>query len=105
MSLACLRQVDAGIDLLLYVQPRASRNRVVGLVEQELKIFLTAPPVDGAANKACCAFVAKLCKLPKSRVKVVSGETSRHKRIHLEGADYETVATLFSAQLGLDINR
>ncbi|MDH3455044.1 MAG: DUF167 domain-containing protein, partial [Desulfuromonadales bacterium] len=68
-----------------------------------LKVALTAPPVDGAANKACCLFFAKFCGLPRSCVKLVSGETSRHKRVLLEGADLKQVSALLNKRLGLDI--
>ena len=95
MNLPCLRQTDAGVEVFLYVQPRASRNKVVGLLDKELKVALTAPPVDGAANKACCVFLAKFCSLPKSCVMLVSGETSRHKRLLLEGADFLEIDSLF----------
>ncbi len=91
MSLPCLRQTDAGVEIFLYIQPRASRNKVVGLQGEELKVALTAPPVDGAANKACRAFIAKFFKLPKTKVSFVSGETSRHKRLLLEEAELATI--------------
>jgi uncharacterized protein (TIGR00251 family) len=100
VSLPCLRQTDAGVEVFLYVQPRASRNKVVGLQDGELKVALTAPPVDGAANKACCVFLAKLCSLPKSCVKLVSGDTSRHKRLLLEGAYLKEVNDLFDNLVG-----
>lgn len=100
MSLPCLRQVAAGVEIFLYLQPRASRNKVVALQGEELKISLTAPPVDGAANKACSAFLAKLCGLPKSRVKLISGEASRHKRLLLEKADFKEVGLLLEDLLG-----
>ncbi len=100
MSLPYLRQTDAGVEVFLYIQPRASRNKVVGLQGEELKVALTAPPVDGAANKACCLFMAKLCSLPRSYVKIISGETSRHKRLLLEDADLLEVARLVEDLLG-----
>ena len=100
MKLPCLRQTDAGVEVFLYVQPRASRNKVVGLQGEELKVALTAPPVDGAANKSCCAFLAKLCNLPKSSVKLVSGETSRHKRLLLKDADFQKVGCLIDNLVG-----
>ena len=100
MNLPCLRQTDAGVEVFLYIQPRASRNKVVGLQGEELKIALTAPPVDGAANKACCLFMAKLCSLPRSYVKIISGETSRHKRLLLEDTDLLEVARLVEDLLG-----
>jgi uncharacterized protein (TIGR00251 family) len=88
------------VELFLFIQPRASRNKVVGMQGDELKLALTAPPVDGAANKACCVFLAKLCKHPKSCVTLVSGETSRHKRVRFEGADLRELNDLFNALLG-----
>ena len=63
------------------VQPRAARNQLAGLHEGALKLRLTAPPVEGAANKACIAFLAKALGLAKSNLEIVSGQASRHKRI------------------------
>ena len=100
MNLPCLRQTDAGVEVFLYIQPRASRNKVVGLQGEELKVALTAPPVDGAANKACCLFIAKLCSLPRSCVRLISGETSRHKRLLLDDADILEVTRLVEGLLG-----
>jgi len=86
-----LRQTAVGVELLIYVQPRASRDQLVGVQGDELKIRLAAPPVEGAANAACCAFFAKLCHLPKSRVTLAAGESSRHKRLLLSGVDAASV--------------
>jgi len=97
--LPCLRQVDAGVEIFLYLQPRASRNKFVGLQGEELKLALQAPPVDGAANKACCLFLAKCCGLPRNRVTLISGDKSRHKRVLLEGADLEKISCLLHEQL------
>ena len=100
MNLPCLRQSDKGVELMLYVQPRASRNQIVGLHEDALKVKLTAPPVDGAANKECTAFLAKLCKLPKNSVQLVAGDSSRHKRFLLVGIDASNVESLLVKRLG-----
>ena len=100
MTLPCLRQAGAGVEVFLYLQPRASRNKIVGLQGEELKVALTAPPVDGAANKACCLFLAKLCSLPKSCVKLIAGDTSRHKRVLLEGGDLQEINCLITELLG-----
>ena len=100
MILPCLRNTDAGVELFLYLQPRASRNGIVGLQGEELKIALTAPPVDGAANKACRIFIAKLCDLPRSHVLLVAGETSRHKRLLLKGAEPRQIDALLKDLLG-----
>jgi len=94
VTMPCLRNTAAGVELFLYVQPRASRSKIAGIQGEELKVALTAPPVDGAANKACRTFVAKLCSIPRSRVVLVAGETSRHKRLLLEGADLRQIEAL-----------
>lgn len=75
-------------DLLLrvYIQPRASRNQLCGIQGDELKIRLTSPPVDGAANKLCREFIADFFGVAKSSVEIVSGDTSRHKKIKVTGS-------------------
>ncbi|MBI3810482.1 MAG: DUF167 domain-containing protein [Nitrospirae bacterium] len=71
--------------LSVRVQPRASRNEVAGLVGETLKIRLTAPPVEGAANDACLDFLAKLLDLPPSRLAIIQGERSRNKVVRITG--------------------
>jgi hypothetical protein len=71
--------------LSVRVQPRASRNEVAGLVGETLKIRLTAPPVEGAANDACLAFLAKLLDLAPSRLAIIQGERSRNKVVRITG--------------------
>lgn len=78
---------EGGIVLNLHIQPRASKNEVCGLQDNALKIRLTSPPVDGAANKLCREFLADLFDVPKSAVEIVSGETSRHKRVRIRSTD------------------
>lgn len=78
---------EDGIILNLHIQPRASRNEICGIQDNALKVRLTSPPVDGAANKLCCEFLAKLFGVSKSSVNIISGETSRHKRVRITGAD------------------
>lgn len=80
--------------LRVFVQPRASKNQFCGIHEGELKLRLTSPPVDGAANQCCCEFLAKQLKMPKSSVTIVSGETSRHKRLRIAGASLEQMEQL-----------
>jgi uncharacterized protein (TIGR00251 family) len=76
-----------GIVLTLNIQPRSSRNEVCGVHGDALKVRLTSPPVDGAANKLCREFLADLFAVPKSAVEIISGETSRHKRVRIDGGD------------------
>lgn len=75
----------AGVSIRVYVAPRSSANRVLGLHNGALKIALTAPPVEGAANKALMEFLAKLLGVPRSSVALISGETSRNKVVSVEG--------------------
>ena len=71
------------ITFSVYVQPRASKVAFAGWHFNALKIRLTAPPADGAANKQCSEIIAKALSLPKSAVEIASGHTSRHKRIRI----------------------
>lgn len=70
-----------GITFKIYVQPRSAKNKVAGIHGDALKIKLTAPPVDNAANKMCVAFLARCLDVPKSSVEIISGQTSRSKQI------------------------
>src|SRR5437588_12975418 len=89
---------DAGphVTLSLRVQPRASRNAVVGWTGDTLNIRLTAPPVEGAANAACLTFLADLLDLPLSQLEILRGERSRNKVIRITGLSQEEVHARFS---------
>lgn len=91
------RQEGATLLLRVYVQPRASRSRLCGLHEGELKLQLAAPPVDGAANDACRLFFSRLCRVPRSAVTILAGETSRHKRLRIEGGTVEAITAVLEA--------
>jgi hypothetical protein len=71
----------AGLAFRVHVQPRSSRNQVVGVHGDALKVKLTAPPVEGAANAACIAFLADALDLPKSALSIVAGLTGRRKTV------------------------
>lgn len=70
-----------GIVVKIYVQPKSSRNQVSGIYRGALKLKITSPPVDGAANKMCIRFFAKQLGVAKSRLEIVSGRTGRMKRL------------------------
>jgi uncharacterized protein (TIGR00251 family) len=70
-----------GCLLKCWIQPRSSRNAVIGIHGDALKIALTAPPVDGKANKELLKFLAKYFKLPKGGIQIAAGESSRSKSI------------------------
>ena len=73
------------------VQPRASRNAVVGWTGDTLNIRLTAPPVEGAANAACLAFLADLLDLPQAQLEILQGARSRTKVVQITGLRQEEV--------------
>ena len=79
------REGRDGVSFAVRVQPRARRNAVIGELGDALKIALTAPPVDGRANEACIEFFANLLDLPRSSVKIASGQSSRDKVIRVTG--------------------
>ena len=76
-------------ELRIRVTPRASRNEVVGERGESIAIKLTAPPVKGAANKALLDFLARKLRVPASALSIVGGETSREKRVRVEGLGEE----------------
>ena len=89
-----MTESPAGIQFNVHVQPRASRNEVCGIRGDELKLRLTSPPVEDAANKSCIEFLARLLGVAKSRVSITAGAKSRHKTIRVTGVDGNTVRTL-----------
>lgn len=89
-----LRQTDDGVVVSVFVQPRASRSQVAGLHGESLKLRLTAPPVEGAANRMCVAFLAKCLGRPKSALAIVSGHASRSKQVLVRPAEDQSPATL-----------
>ena len=78
-----IKDTDAGIIFKIFVQPRSSKNTVVGLHDGALKLKLTAPPVDNAANKMVIAFLSKQLGVSKSRIEIISGHTGRNKQVLL----------------------
>jgi len=80
-----IAETSDGVTMSLHLQPRSSRTEICGIQGDELKVRVTAPPVDDAANRLCIEFFAKMFKLPKSAVSIVSGQKSRHKRLHISG--------------------
>lgn len=79
---AAVRDHD-DLVLKLYIQPKASRDTIVGQHGDELKIAITAPPVDGKANTHLIKFLSKLFKIAKSGIKIEKGELGRHKQVRI----------------------
>ncbi|MFB0713084.1 DUF167 family protein YggU [Buttiauxella noackiae] len=81
--MSAVSQTEDGLVLRLYIQPKASRDSIVGLHGDELKVAITAPPIDGKANAHLVKYLAKLFRVAKSQVLVEKGELGRHKQIKI----------------------
>ncbi|SRR5690554_880650 len=75
---------DGLLILNCHLQPKARADEIVGLHGEALKIRITAPPVDGKANQHLIQFLAKLCQVRQQDVELLSGETSRTKRLAIQ---------------------
>ncbi|MEC5399433.1 DUF167 domain-containing protein [Uliginosibacterium sp. H1] len=91
------RGADGGLTISLHVQPGARRSEIVGLHGDALKVRLAAPPVDGRANECLIEFLAAFCGVPRRQVRILSGETSRHKLLRVDDADEATAQRLRDA--------
>jgi hypothetical protein len=80
-----IHAVEGGVEIDVLVVPRASRTKVVGEHEGRLKVQLSAPPVDGAANAALIELFTDVFGVKKRSVEIVSGETGRRKRVRIAG--------------------
>ncbi len=85
-----LRVQPDGIVLAIKLQPRASVNEIGEPLGDELRIKVTAPPVDAAANDALVRLLAETLGCPRSRVELLRGHTSRHKTLKVYGVKAET---------------
>jgi uncharacterized protein (TIGR00251 family) len=86
------QDVADGCTLSVRLHPGARKNGVTGVHADALKIALTAPPVDGKANEALIAFLADALHLPRARVALVAGATSRAKTVRITGKSAAEVA-------------
>lgn len=74
-------ETPQGIVVDIYIQPRSSRNRIVGLHGNALKIAIQAPPVDDAANRMCIQFLSDCLDVPRASLEIIAGHASRTKRV------------------------
>ena len=84
-----------GVVQRLHIQPGAKKTEVAGLHGEALKIRLAAPPVDGKANACLIAFLADRLAVARSAVSLLSGDTSRAKRVHVSGVEPASVKNAF----------
>jgi uncharacterized protein (TIGR00251 family) len=93
------KDVADGCTLAVRLHPGARKNGVTGVHADALKIALTAPPVDGKANEALIEFLAEALRLPRARVAIVAGFTSRTKTLRITGKSAAEVTAALSPVL------
>lgn len=89
-----LRAHAGGVTLTLHIQPGAKKTEVAGAHGDALKIRLAAPPVDGKANAALIDYLAERLDIPKNRITLKSGQTSRRKILFIEDLTAEAALRL-----------
>lgn len=95
----CLIEKSGGIEIRIYIQPRASKTEIVGLHGEALKIRVASPPVDGQANAELCRFLARYVGVPRQHVQLKSGVSSRQKRVFIEGKTLSDLAAVLMESL------
>ena len=90
------RESPDGCTLSVRIHPGARRNAITGLHDSALKISLTTPPIEGRANEALIAFLADQLCLPKSRIALIAGATSRSKTLRITGKSAAEVQAALS---------
>lgn len=94
--MAWLVATSDGVVLSLHCQPGAKASRVVGLHDERLKLQLQAPPLENRANEALVAWLADQLSLPRKQIEILSGHTSRQKRVLARGVTREQVERRFT---------
>ena len=84
-----IREVEGGIVVSVKVQPNASKDRVIGEHAGQIKIAVTVAPEKGKANKAVIKVLSKLLGVKTSGIEIVSGETSRDKKVFIRNISKE----------------
>lgn len=92
-----IRETPEGVVFKAAIQPKSARNEIIGVRGDALKIKLTAPPVEGAANRMCVEFLARSLKVRKSDVEIVRGKGSRTKQVLVRSATRKKVESLLKA--------
>jgi uncharacterized protein (TIGR00251 family) len=81
-------------DIKIRVLPRSSRNQIVGRDGDVFKVKGTSPPVDGMANQALIELLAKRLGVPKRRIEIISGKSSRLKSVRIHGLSLEDINSI-----------
>ncbi|MFN2245265.1 MAG: DUF167 domain-containing protein [Anaerolineae bacterium] len=94
-----LRQRGEAVAFSVRVVPRASRNKIEGIKDGAVRIRLTAPPVEGAANEALIGFLSSVLRVPKQDIELVSGQTARNKVVSVSGLSAEEIEARLRSHL------
>src|SRR4051812_41048607 len=92
-----IRPHENGVYLAVKVQPCASKNEIGEALGDELKIKVTAPPVDAAANQAVIELLAEKLNCSRGNIQIVRGQTSRHKTIFISAKNAEEITALLQS--------
>lgn len=91
---------ESSVTIEVLIQPKSSRDEIVGLHDGRLKIKISAPPVEGKANERLTEVLAKAFGIPKSSVDIVRGKSSRLKTLKISGIDGEICESFISKYRG-----
>jgi hypothetical protein len=93
-------QTKEGLLIKIHLQPKASKNELVGNYQGALKVRITAAPTDNQANKALIVFLANSFGVKKSQVKIISGHTGRDKTVSFSGCDVALIKQMLAKFTG-----
>src|SRR3984893_16461493 len=93
-----LQTREGTVTFSVRVQPRASKDEVIGVMGGPLKVRLRAPALEDRANEALCEYLAEVLKTPKAAVRILSGHHSRSKRVEVRGVTEQQVLALVTHQ-------
>lgn len=85
-----IKEQTNGILVNIKISPNAKKNEIIK-TDTEIKIKITAQPIDGKANKALVEFLSKTIKIPKSSIEIVKGETSKEKIVLFRTTDEQKI--------------
>ncbi len=91
-----LREEADGVSFEVRVQPRSSKTEISGIQDGVLRVRLTSPPLDGAANKQCIELLSRKMKIPKRAIRIASGAKARSKRLKILGLGVEEMRNILS---------
>ena len=84
------------LNIQVQIQPRSSKDQIIGIHNGRLKIKISAPPVDGKANQNLIEFIAKALGVSKSKIEIVKGRTSKLKTLKISGIDQKSFSLLLN---------